>query len=91
MGLLYFSHTKYPTALEVVGDSKFIIEWVAGKANIQVSILEHRLRRICQLPNLPFLHVYIVFNQDSNSFSKRIISLEEGFLFYEEVHIFYDN
>jgi ribonuclease HI len=84
--ILFFAHYKQVSCLQLVGDSKVIVDWFSFKHNLQVITLQPWLTRIRQLSenfqNLKIQHIYREYNREANQLSKQALHLEEGFLYY---------
>jgi hypothetical protein len=86
--LLETTKKKYLNKLQVLKDSKLVIEWAQGRENIQNMRLESIMRDI----NLAFLsfewfsfhHILKEINSKTNKLSKDALELQSGtFVFYE--------
>jgi len=84
--ILYFSHYKQVSCLQLVGDSKVIVDYFSFKNNLQVITLQPWMSRIHQLSEnfqtLQIQHIYREFNKEIDHLSKQDLHLDEGFLFY---------
>ena len=78
----------YVSHLQVVGDSRVIIEWVKRKSNLQVLSLgwwQKRVRKLQEVfVDLHFQHIFREYNTLENKFSKDDFPLDERRLFFEE-------
>jgi hypothetical protein len=72
--------------LQVVGDSKIIIDWLNRKCDLQVMGLafwKDRIKAlILEFSALDFSHTYRDFNQEADELSKQALELPEGRLTY---------
>ena len=86
-GLLFFTFNKNILSLHVVGASRVIVDWVDGKAKLQVSLLAQWKSIIDSLKGnfyfISFRHVYMQFNTTIDSLSKTSIGHEEGHIYFE--------
>ena len=66
--------------LQIVGDSKLILDWFNDKCTLQVLALELSQMKIRELQeafqDLKLSHVYKEFNQQADTLSKEALSLE---------------
>lgn len=87
-GLLYFASMKKIKDLQVLGDSKVIIDWALDKHNIHILELDPWLVRVkslvSQFRELKFLHIYRAYNMEAVDLSKKAISAGNGLIFWEE-------
>jgi hypothetical protein len=72
--------------LQLVGDSKVIVDWFSFKNNLQVINLQPWMSRIRQLSenfqNLKVQHIYREYNREVDQLSKKALQLDEGVLYY---------
>jgi ribonuclease HI len=72
--------------LQVMGDSKIIIDWLKGKGRLQVIPLHCWMEKISvlikQFYKLSFAHVYRNDNKVANSLSKKVVFREPEKLIY---------
>jgi ribonuclease HI len=84
--ILFFAHFKQIKSLQLVGDSKVIVDWFSFKNNLQVSNLQPWMSKIRQLSgkfqHLKAQHIYREYNKEVDQLSKQALQLEEGVLFY---------
>jgi ribonuclease HI len=84
--ILFFAHFKEIKILQMVGDSKVIVDWFSFKNNLQVSNLQHWMSKIRQLSgkfhDLKTQHIYRDYNKEVDQLSKKALQLEEVVLFY---------
>ena len=83
--LLYLALHKQVYSLQLVGDSKVIVDWFSYKNKLQVISLQPWMTRICQMSgrfqNIKIQHIYREFNREANQLSKHTLLMEEGILF----------
>lgn len=74
--------------IRVFGDSRVVIDWVNGKADIHSLLLQHWCSHIkglvSQFSNTSFQHVYREYNKEADQLSKRGLSCTMGSLYFEE-------
>jgi ribonuclease HI len=84
--VLFFAHFKQISSLQLVGDSKVIVDWFSSKHNLQVLTLQPWMSRIHQLSEnfqeLNIQHIYREYNREVDQLSKQALLLEEGFLYF---------
>jgi hypothetical protein len=84
--ILFFSHYKKVTRLQLVGDSKVIIDWFTNANNLQVVYLQPWMRKIRDLSRkftqLKIQHIYRGFNMEADQLSKEALLLEEDGLYF---------
>jgi ribonuclease HI len=84
--LLFFALHKQVNCLQLVGDSKVIVDWFSYKNNLQVISLQPWMTRIRQMSgsfqNLKIQHIYREFNREADQLSKQALLMEEGILFF---------
>ena len=87
---LFFYHAKNIVHLQVVGDSKVIIDWDNQKCQLQVAILEGWKDKITRLQSnfeyFAYQHVYKEYHVESNGLSKQSLYLLEGILYNYEIY-----
>jgi ribonuclease HI len=70
--------------IQVLGDSKIIIEWLNQKNVLQVSTLEGWKLRIASLVNrfssVQFFHIYREYNMEADWLSKKALIAAEGII-----------
>jgi ribonuclease HI len=88
--ILFFAHYKKVTRLQLVGDSKVIIDWFTNANNLQVVYLQPWMKKIRDLnrkfTQLKIQHIYRGFNMEADQLSKATLSLEEDGLYYAAVN-----
>jgi ribonuclease HI len=81
-GLLNFAKSIHVEHLQVVGDSKLIVDWINHICNLQVLNLESWQKRIRQLQEafqeLTITQVYREFNTRADLLSKEAVTLDPG-------------
>jgi ribonuclease HI len=86
--ILYFAHFKKVTRLQLVGDSKVIIDWFTNANNLQVVSLQHWMKKIRDLSRnftqLKAQHIYREYNKEVDLLSKATLTLEEDGLYFAE-------
>jgi ribonuclease HI len=84
--ILFFAQYKQISCLQLVGDSKVIVDWFSFKNNLQVINLQPWMSKIRQMSekfqNLKVQHIYREYNKEVDQLSKQALQLEEGVLFY---------
>jgi ribonuclease HI len=87
-GILWLARSKSINQLQVLGDSKVIINWVEGKFKLQILELEHWKRRIGLLKQqfgfISFSHIYRHHNSEADSLSKKAVHISTRTLLIEE-------
>lgn len=87
-GLLNMSLHCGIISLFIFGDSKVIVDWFNGEANLNVLILQDWKNRILSLrPSFSFikaLHIHREYNSQADSLSKQGLSGQLGLLQVEE-------
>jgi hypothetical protein len=72
--LLFFSLHKQVTCLQLIGDSKVIVDWFSYKNNLQGTSLQPWMTRIRQMSGsfqlLKIQHIYMEFNNEVDQLSK---------------------
>jgi len=85
---LYWTKRMDIHDIRVFGDSRVVIDWINGKADIHSIILQHWCSRIQVLVShfsvTCFQHVYREFNMEADRLSKRGLGCTMGTLYYEE-------
>lgn len=75
--------------LQVLGDSKMIVDWATGRSDIHVINLAHWCQRIedriSSFELITFPHIFRELNYIVDTLSKKVIRLEEGLLYFEEL------
>jgi ribonuclease HI len=70
--------------IQILGDSKVIIEWLNDRSDLRVSSLEGWKKRIRTLKNTfestQFFHIYREFNKEADSLSKKALNEPEGYI-----------
>ena len=86
--LLYFAGKKQVSHLQICGDSKVAIDWMARKCKLQVANLEGWQRKVANIlsksTQMDNQHIYREYNKDVNDLSKQALTLEEGKIFVFE-------
>lgn len=84
-GLLFFANQRMITDLQILGDSKFIIDWALDKHQIHVINLDHWMnwdRTLKeQFRSLMFQHIYREFNREADDLSKQAMGIGSGRIF----------
>ena len=87
-GLLWFVRSLWVSHIEIVGDSKTVIDQLNGVSTLFSLSLDHWMRRIrClirEFTYINFRHIYREYNIEANCLSKLLIGAMDGFLFVEE-------
>ena len=87
--LLYFARTKRIIQLQVVRDSKVIIDWVSQECQLHVVVLKgwkEKIRKIQEeLVGINFHHIFQEFNGDDDLLSKQAMYLTEGLLHFSKI------
>ena len=87
--ILYFAHLKKVTRLQLVGDSKVIIDWFTNANNLQVVSLQPWMKKIRDLSRnftqLKAQHFYREYNKEVDILSKVSLTLEEYGLYFAVV------
>jgi len=82
--LLYFGRDKGIQRLQVVGDSKVIVDCFQGKAHLDSLILTAWQCKIRDLQesyhSVSIEHIYRIYNQQASSLLIEVTALEEGIL-----------
>jgi len=76
--------------IQVLGDSKVIIDWLNQKSNLQTIDIEgwkHKTKDLITFfQGISFHHIYMDFNKEANLLSKQALLESEGILsFYQWV------
>jgi ribonuclease HI len=86
--LLFFADSRNFHQMQILGDSKVIVDWFNHKAQLQVATLQGWIQKICMLAmNFSFLslsHIYREYNSVADKLSKEALLLDEGRLVVEE-------
>lgn len=86
--LLFYSRNVELTSLQICGDSKFIIDWLANQCKLQVASLIGWKRWTRQLLDefreVDIKHICREYNVEADTLSKRALHLEEGNIYVEE-------
>ena len=81
-GLLYFASKRNIYDMQVMGDSRKIVDWALGIHNIHSMELYHWSSRVkglfCLFNILHFHHIYREYNSLADDLSKRDIGLGDG-------------
>jgi ribonuclease HI len=84
--LLYFASHKKISKLNLVGDSKVIIDWFSNKNDLQVVSLLPWMARIRVLSRnfsqLRAKHIYRAYNQEVDQLSKEALLLDEDGIYF---------
>lgn len=84
--LLFFALHKQVTCLQLIEDSKVIVDWFLYKNNLQGISLQPWITRIRQMSgsfqNLKIQHIYMEFNREAYQLSKQAFLMEEGYLYF---------
>lgn len=84
--LLHFANMKCISKMQVLGDSKIVIDWANKKVTIENIKLGHILQEIQRTLQAfqwtVFMHVYCELNQKANELSKEALTMQpSSFLF----------
>jgi len=86
---MLFANQKYVWDLTIYGDSRVVIDWMNGKANLNVINLFHWCnwaKEISHVFNkLLVKHIYCQFNSTADQLSKLALKYPVGFLFFHEL------
>jgi ribonuclease HI len=70
--------------IQILGDSKVIIEWLNDRSELRVTSLEGWKKRIKTLKNTfentQFFHIYREYNKEADSLSKKALKEPEGYI-----------
>jgi ribonuclease HI len=84
--ILYFAYFKKVKRLQLVGDSKIIIDWFSHENNLHVVSLQPWMTKIRLLSEkfqqLKAQHIYREFNKEVDQLSKQALQLEEGVIYH---------
>jgi ribonuclease HI len=84
--ILFFAHFKQVSYIQLVGDSKVIVDWFYLINNIHVINLHPWMSRIHELNenfhNLKVQHIYNEYNREVDNLSKHALKFDEGVLYY---------
>ena len=87
--LLWIARTLHISELEILGDSKLIIDWVNGKNSLRQVALLHWFHKITSIKgdfeHLSFHHHYREYNTLADTLSKEALHLSEGVLLLKEI------
>jgi hypothetical protein len=76
------------SSIQVMGDSKVIIEWLMNKGRLKVAALEGWKIRIKELTKLfrsiTYQHIYRDFNMEADKQSKLALEVSEGYIYYHQ-------
>jgi ribonuclease HI len=79
---LFLSNLLVLPKIQILGDSKVIIDWLNEKSELRVSSLEGWKQRIQILRNtfesIQFYHIYREYNKEADALSKKALSEPEG-------------
>jgi hypothetical protein len=82
----FFACYKKINRLQLVGDSKIIIDWFTNDNNLQVISLQPWMTRIRVLSGrftqLKAQHIYRAYNKEVDLLSKEALLLDEDGIFY---------
>jgi len=88
--ILYFAGYKKINSIQLVGDSKIIIDWFTNDNNLQVISLQPWMSRIRALSGrfiqIKAQHIYRLYNKEADVLSKEALLLEEDIIFFVEEH-----
>jgi ribonuclease HI len=74
--------------LQVLGDSKIVIDWLNNRGTLQVTSLMGWLDRILELKNsfniIRFAHIYREENGEADTLSKKALQMPEGKIHYNK-------
>ena len=83
-GLLHFAASLSINRMMVVGDSKVAIDWIKGKANLNLLYLSAWKDKIWRLKDsfkgLKFMHVHRIFNSVADQLSKKALKCTIGWM-----------
>ena len=86
--LLKLAKDKHIEALNILGDSKVIIEWERKKYHLQVNQLYGWSTRTTELisnfQHINFQHYYKMYNSIADILSKRGLRVSKGYVYIEE-------
>jgi ribonuclease HI len=84
--ILFFASYKKVTRLQLVGDSKIIIDWFTNDNNLQVISLQPWMTKIRMLSGsfqqLKAQHIYRVYNKEVDQLSKEALLLDEDGIYF---------
>jgi ribonuclease HI len=84
--ILYFACYKKVKILQLVGDSKIIIDWFSHENNLQVVSLQPWMTKIRVLSGkfqqLKAQHIYREYNKEVDQLSKQAMQLEEDGIYH---------
>jgi hypothetical protein len=70
--------------IQIMGDSKVIIEWLNERSELRVSSLEGWKKRIQIVMNtfesIQFFHIYREFNKEADVLSKKALNEPKGYI-----------
>jgi hypothetical protein len=82
VGFFNFSYPFDIEHIQILGDSKIVIDWLNNKGTLQVSSLLGWLDQVLGLNHIfifiSFAHIYREENEEANSFSKKMLHFLEG-------------
>jgi hypothetical protein len=80
--ILFLARHLNLDVIQVIGDSKIIIEWLKDKGKLQITSLMGWMDKIKVLKNvfreIHFTHVYRELNMDADHLSKKALTKTEG-------------
>ena len=76
------------TDIQILGDSKVIIDWALDKHQIHVMELDHWMNQIrilkAQFKDLRFQHIYREYNLEADDLSKKALNIGTDRIFWDE-------
>ena len=86
MILLFSNHLKL-YGIDIYCDSKVLIDWDSNDNNVNIipilTWMKNIILLISKFKDIYFSHVYRKKNQLADSLSKKVLQVEEGFIFSE--------
>jgi hypothetical protein len=93
--LFFFADSKIFHQMQILGDSKVIVDWFNHEAQLQGETLQGWIQKICMLAmDFSFLslsHIYREYNSVVNKLPKESLLLHEGRLVGEEFGVFLED
>jgi hypothetical protein len=88
LALWVFAYIKQVPRLQLVGDSKVIIDWFTNDNNLQLISLQPWMTKIRSLnghfQQIKAQHIYRTYNQDVDRFSKETLLLDEDDIYFSK-------
>ena len=94
MILLLSNHLK-SDGIQIYGDSKVLIDWDSNDNNVNIlpllTWMKNTMLLISNFKDIYFSHVYRKQNQLADPLSKKVLQVEEGFIFsdFERMDLYY--